>query len=80
MSITTVLNIIFIIIGAIYALIYFVGKRGSPEERTVTDPVCGKEMKVKNATVCYLHEETIYYFENEECRSKFKKDPQKYIK
>jgi RND family efflux transporter MFP subunit len=49
----------------------------------VKDPVCGQEISPRKAEKAGLkagHGGKIYYFHSEECREKFKKDPERYVK
>ncbi len=76
---TTVLNIIFIFIGVVFAVLLVRGMKEAPGDRTVKDPVTGGEITVKNADYCTVYDETVYYFETEESRAEFKKSPEKYV-
>ncbi len=47
--------------------------------KTVTDPVCGMEIEPMNAAAQTTYQGNTYYFCSQECKSKFDKDPQKYV-
>lgn len=44
-----------------------------------TDLVCGKEVE-KDKAVTTAYNSKTYYFCSEECKNKFEKDPEKYIR
>jgi Cu+-exporting ATPase len=46
----------------------------------VVDPVCGMKIKKEDAKFTYVHNDKTYYFCTEECRDKFVKAPENYIR
>ncbi|MFQ5722801.1 MAG: YHS domain-containing protein, partial [Candidatus Aminicenantales bacterium] len=50
------------------------------QEEAVTCPVSGKKMKKSEAKASYQYQGKTYYFCSEKCKTKFMKDPEKYIK
>jgi len=48
-------------------------------KREFVDPVCGMKTEDENAFMKYEHGGQPYYFCSENCRDKFKSDPEKYI-
>jgi len=51
-----------------------------PGKETATDLACGIKVKKSEAKVSYEYKGKTYYFCSEECKEKFVKDPEKYIK
>lgn len=49
-----------------------------PPEQAI-DPICGMKVTVDNAKYLFEHQETVYYFCCEGCRTAFEKDPEKYL-
>jgi len=47
-------------------------------ERTVTDPVCGVELKPSEAKYKSVYEGQTYYFSSAECKRAFDEDPDLY--
>ena len=47
-------------------------------ERTVTDPVCGVELKPEEAKYKSVYEGQTYYFSSAECKRAFDEDPDLY--
>lgn len=45
----------------------------------VTDPVCGMRIEPSNAAAESNYQGQTYYFCSQECKSKFDKEPQKYV-
>jgi uncharacterized membrane protein YraQ (UPF0718 family) len=76
---TTILNVIFLLIGLVFVALLVRGRRGAPGDRIVEDPVTGAGITVKNADYCTVHDESIYYFETESSREKFEKSPETYL-
>jgi YHS domain-containing protein len=79
MNMTGILNIVFLMIALVLFLIYLIGKEETEADRMVKDPVCGNDVQVKSADYCYMHEETIYYFDTEECRDQFRENPESFL-
>jgi YHS domain-containing protein len=79
MSMTGILNIVFLMIALVLFLIYLTGKEEKEADRLVEDPVCGNDVLVKSADYCYMYEETIYYFDSEECRDQFRENPESFL-
>lgn len=79
MSLTGILNIVFLMIALLLFWVYLIGKEETEADRIVEDPVCGNEVQVKSADYCYMHEETIYYFDGEDCRNRFRENPQSFM-
>jgi YHS domain-containing protein len=52
--------------------------RAPSEAARVQDPVCGMWCE-KNTSRVYVHNDTTYYFCSDECRTKFKQNPDSYI-
>ncbi len=75
MSLTAILNLVFLAIAGVMAILYLIGKKETGADRLVEDPVCGAEVEVKSADYCYPYEETIYYFDSKECRDRFRDKP-----
>lgn len=50
----------------------------SERERTVTDPVCGLELRVDEARYRSVYEGQTYYFSSAECKRAFDEDPDLY--
>lgn len=64
---------------------YLQGKPGEKHEcceeaDTAVDPTCGMKIKKSEAKINYEYEGKTYYFCSEECKEKFVKEPEKYIK
>lgn len=76
---TTVLNVLFLLVGVVFVALLVRGRRGAPGDRTVEDPVKGTEITVKDADYCTVYDESIYYFESEESRTEFKESPEAYL-
>ncbi|MCX2819824.1 permease [Haladaptatus sp. F3-133] len=76
---TTILNLVFLLIGLVFLVLLVTGRRGAPGDRVVQDPVTEADITVKNADYCTVYDESIYYFETEESREKFKSSPEEYI-
>lgn len=70
----TMLNVLFLGVAAAFGVVLVKGKRKSPAERRVRDPITGTEMAVGDADYCTIHEETIYYFESEQSREGFRRE------
>jgi len=49
-------------------------------EDTVTDPACGMKVKKSEAKASYEYNGKTYYFCMDECKEKFVKNPEKYVK
>jgi Cu+-exporting ATPase len=49
-------------------------------ESTVTDPVCGMAVKPSTAAGKHEYDERTYYFCSQHCLTKFKEDPEKFLK
>jgi YHS domain-containing protein len=47
-------------------------------ERTVTDPVCGVELKPEETRYRSIYEGQTYYFSSAECKRAFDEDPDLY--
>ncbi len=75
----TILNVLFLLIGAGFLTLLMRGRKGTPGDRIVEDPVTGADVTVKNADYCTVHDESIYYFESEESRTQFKQAPESYL-
>jgi YHS domain-containing protein len=45
----------------------------------VKDPVCGVTVDEKTAKFKSFYELNVYYFDSENCKAEFDKDPQKYV-
>lgn len=45
---------------------------------TVTDPVCGMQIKVEKAAATVEYQGKTYYFCTEACRRQFEQDPARY--
>ena len=52
----------------------------SSEKETVTDPVCGMDIKKSDAKFTKEYKGKKYYFCSEDCFRKFEADPGKYVK
>jgi YHS domain-containing protein len=50
------------------------------EEDAAVDPVCGMKVKKSEAKATYEHNGKTYYFCMEECKEKFVKNPEMYVK
>ncbi len=75
----TILNAVFLAVAAGFGFVLYRGKRKSPEDRIVEDPVTGTEMAVGEADYCTVYEETIYYFESDESRQQFRRDREDFL-
>jgi uncharacterized membrane protein YraQ (UPF0718 family) len=75
----TILNVVFLGVAAVFGLVLYKGKRKSPEDRIVEDPVTGTEMPVGEADYCTVYEETIYYFESDESREQFRREHEDFL-
>lgn len=75
----TLLNVVFLLIAAGFAVLLIRGKRGAPGDRTVADPVTGTPLTVKNAEYCTVYDESIYYFESNQSRAQFTDSPKTYL-
>jgi uncharacterized membrane protein YraQ (UPF0718 family) len=71
----TILNIVFILIGAVFIALLVRGRKGALGDRVVEDPVTGAELTVKDADYCTVYDESIYYFESEESRGTTPRSP-----
>lgn len=75
----TILNVAFLLVGLVFAALLVRGKRGAPGDRVVADPVTGTELTVRDAPYCTVHDESIYYFESESSRERFRESPASYL-
>jgi uncharacterized membrane protein YraQ (UPF0718 family) len=75
----TILNVLFLLIGAGFVALLIRGRKGSPGDRMVEDPVTGAELSVKDADYCSVYDESIYYFESEDSRARFRDTPSSYL-
>ncbi len=50
------------------------------EDGMAVDPVCGMKVKKEDARITHVHNDKTYYFCNEECKDKFVKTPEDYIR
>ena len=75
----TILNLVFLLIAVGFIGLLLRGRKGAPGDRVVEDPVTEAEVTVKNADFCTVYDESIYYFESEESRSKFLDAPEGYL-
>ena len=75
----TILNVVFLLIGAGFFALLVRGKKGAPGDRIVEDPVTGADITVKNADYCTVYDESIYYFESDDSRTQFKHAPESYL-
>jgi uncharacterized membrane protein YraQ (UPF0718 family) len=76
---TAIMNVLFLLVAAVFAGILVRGRKNAPGDRTVEDPVTGAEMTVKNVDFCTVHDDSIYYFESDESRQKFNDAPYEYL-
>lgn len=76
---TAILNLLFILVAAVFAGLLVRGRKDAPGDRTVEDPVTGAELTVKKADFCTVHDESIYYFESNESRERFNESPDEYL-
>lgn len=67
-----ILNIVFLAVALAFGYLLVKGKRKAPEERVVEDPVTGAQMAAKDAPYCTEYDGTLYYFESEESRDRFR--------
>ncbi|MWV39977.1 YHS domain-containing protein [Natrialba sp. INN-245] len=74
----TILNLVFLLIALGFVVLLVRGRKGTPGDRVVEDPVTGTELTVKNADYCTVYEESIYYFESEDSRAEFRESPKEY--
>ena len=56
-----------------------------PTAATATDPVCGATVAIATALYTTNYEEgspnwTTYYFDSDECKQLFERDPERYVK
>ena len=75
----TILNVVFLLIGAGFLALLVRGRKDAPGDRVVEDPVTGTDITVKNADYCTVYDESIYYFESDDSRERFKKSPESYL-
>lgn len=75
----TILNIVFLLVALVFVVLLVQGRKGAQGDRVVEDPVTGGEITVKHADYCTVHDESIYYFENDESRSEFLQSPERYL-
>ena len=75
----TILNVVFLLIGAGFLALLVRGRKDAPGDRVVEDPVTGTDITVKNADYCTVYDESIYYFGSDDSRERFKKSPESYL-
>ncbi|HEY7984334.1 MAG TPA: YHS domain-containing protein [Ktedonobacterales bacterium] len=56
-----------------------------PTGATATDPVCGAKVEIATAQYSTNYDDgspnwTTYYFDSDECKQLFERDPQRYVK
>ena len=75
----TILNVVFLGIGVVFGALLVRGRKGAAGDRVVEDPLTGADLIVKDVDYCTVHDGSIYYFESEESRERFKQSPTAYV-
>lgn len=73
------MNVLFILAGFGFVWLVVRGRKGAPGDRTVEDPVTGADLTVKDADYCTVYDESIYYFESDNSRQRFRQAPELYL-
>ena len=73
------LNFVMLGVAVIFGVLLFKGKQQAPGDAVVEDPVTGEELTVKDVDYCTEWEGKIYYFESEDSREQFRRDPDEYL-
>ncbi len=76
---TTILDIVFLLIGVVVYLVYRNRGRLSPESPYTTDPVCGMQVERADPGATTELDGTTYYFCSDHCRDRFVADPGKFL-
>jgi uncharacterized membrane protein YraQ (UPF0718 family)/YHS domain-containing protein len=77
---TTILNVIFLLVGVVVYLVYRNRGRLSPESPYATDPVCGMQVERANPGATTALDGTTYYFCSDHCRDRFSAAPAKFLR
>jgi len=74
-----IMNVLFVLIGLGFVWLVIRGRKQTPGDRTVKDPVTGAALIVKDADYCTVYDESIYYFESDESRQQFRESPESHL-
>jgi uncharacterized membrane protein YraQ (UPF0718 family)/YHS domain-containing protein len=77
---TTVLNIVFLLLGVLIYLTYRNRSRLVNDSPYATDPVCGMQVERANAPATVSHNDTTYYFCSDRCQERFTADPERFLR
>jgi uncharacterized membrane protein YraQ (UPF0718 family)/YHS domain-containing protein len=77
---TTVLNIVFVLIGVIVYVVYRNRGRLSPESPYAADLVCGMQVERANPGATTMLDGATYYFCCDQCRDRFTADPARFLR
>lgn len=76
---TTILNIVFLVLGVAAYLAYRLRDRLAPDSPYATDPVCGMQVEIINAPATTRHAGRAYYFCCDQCRDRFAANPEAFL-
>jgi uncharacterized membrane protein YraQ (UPF0718 family)/YHS domain-containing protein len=77
---TTILNIVFLLIGVTVYLVYRNRNRLTPQSPYATDLVCGMQVERANPGATTTLDGTTHYFCSDQCRDRFAANPHKFLR
>ncbi|HEX4400156.1 MAG TPA: permease [Galbitalea sp.] len=77
---TTILNIVFLLIGVVVYMVYRNRNKLAPGSPYATDLVCGMQVERANPGATTVIDGTTYYFCSDQCRDRFTAAPAKFLR